>query len=307
MTLDVFIVEVFCLTDDLLADLKRQFREQGQPLRSRGPDPTVDDSVVLACEFIGEFLQKNTDSAIFRYFRRHHEDLFPKLQEIHRTTFVRQSANLWAVKAMLHRRLLRRLWRSPRAWVDPRLSAIDSFPVPVCRFIRASQCSVFEAEAAFGFNETTKQTMYGFHGHVEVAWPGVITSVSVAPANEHDATVAPEVLEGGPERGGRTVLGDQNYWSPQLDANLGDAIDLEAPSRKSNDSGWPPLLVGRRRRVETAISQLCQRYGAKEVYARDRWHLTSRWMRKICSHTIGVLLCQREGLPPLSFSELIED
>jgi len=244
MTLDVFIVEVFCLIDDLLTDLKRWFREQGCPLRSRGPDPTVDDSVVLACEFVGEFLQKNTDSAIFRYFRRHHEDLFPKLQEIHRTTFVRQSANLWAMKAMLHRKLLRRLWRSPRAWVDPRLSAIDSFPVPVCRFIRASQCSVFEAEAAFGFNETLGQTMYGFHGHVEVAWPGVITSVSVAPANEHDATVAPEVLEGGPERGSRTVSGDQNYWSPQLDANLNEAIVLEAPSRRSDEPGGLPCWSG---------------------------------------------------------------
>ena len=141
----------------------------------------------------------------------------------------------------------------------------------------------------------------------------MITSVSVvpanevAPANEHDATVAPEVLESGPERGGSTILGDQNYWSPQLDANLSDATDLVAPSRRSDDSGWPPLLVGRRRRVETTISQLCQRYGAKEGYARDRWHLTSRWMRKVCSHTIGVLLCQREGLSPLSFGEPIED
>jgi hypothetical protein len=208
---------------------------------------------------------------------------------------------------MLHRRLLRRLWRSPRAWADPRLSAIDSFLVPVCRFIRASQCSIFEAKAAFGFNETPKQTMDGFHGHVEVAWPDVIISVSVAPANEHDATVGPEVLEGGLKRVGRTVLGDQNYRSPQLDANLNDAIALEAPSRQPGDSGWPPLLVGRRRRVEAATSQRCQRYGAKEVYARDRWHLTSRWMRKVCSHRIGVLLCQQDGLSPLSFGELIED
>ncbi|MCS3757489.1 transposase [Salinibacter ruber] len=199
----------------MLTDLKRQLREEGRSLRARGPDSTVDDSVVLACEFIGEFPQKNTDSALFTYFRRHHKDLFPSLQKIHRTTFVRQSANLWAVKAMIHRRLLRRLWRSPRAWVDPRLSAVDSFPMPVCRFIRASQCKVFRAEAAYGFDETTKQTMYGFRGHVEVAWPGVITSVSVAPANEHDATVAPEVLEGGPERGCRAVLGDKNYCNPR--------------------------------------------------------------------------------------------
>ena len=195
MNFDRFIVEVFCLTDEMLTDemltdLKQQFREEGRPLRARGPDPTVDDSVILTCEFIGEFLQKNTDSAIFTYFRRHHEDLFPGLQKIHRTTFVRQSANLWAVKAMLHRRLLRRLWRSPRAWVDPRLSAVDSFPMPVCRFIRASQCKVFRADAAYGFDETTKQTMYGFRGHVEVAWPGVITNVSVAPANEHDAQMS---------------------------------------------------------------------------------------------------------------------
>ena len=43
-------------------------------------------------------------------------------------------------------------------------------------------------------------------------------------------------------------------------------------------------------------------------YTRSgRWHLTSRWMRKICSHTIGVMLCQREGLSLLSFGELIED
>ncbi|MFB6285698.1 MAG: IS982 family transposase [Candidatus Bipolaricaulia bacterium] len=275
----------------MLTDHKRLLRKEGGPLPARGPD-------LLVCKPVGEFLQKNTDSAIFTYFRRHHEDLFPVLQKIHWTTFVRQSANLWAVKAMLLQRPLRRLWRSPRAWVDPRLSAVDSFPMPVCRFIRASQCKVFRAEAAYGFDETTKQTMYGFRDYVEVAWPGVITSVSVAPANEHDATVAPEVLEGGPERGCRTVLGDKNYWNPRFEVNLDDAIRLEAPSRESNSSGWPPLLVGRRRRAETAISQLCQRFGAKQVYTRDRWHLTSRWMRKICSHTIGVISASGKASRP---------
>jgi len=78
----------------------------------------------------------------------------------------------------------------------------------------------------------------------------VTTGVSVAPANKHDETVAPKVLESGLERGGRTILSDQSYWSPQLDANLNDAIDLVAPSRNSDDSGWPPLLVGHRRRAD---------------------------------------------------------
>ncbi|MFB6232160.1 MAG: hypothetical protein ABEL04_13500 [Salinibacter sp.] len=85
MSFGRFIVEVFCLTDEMLTDFKRQLREEGRPLRARGHDPTVDDSVVLTCDPVGEFLQKNTDSAIFTYFRRHHEDLFPDLQKIHRS------------------------------------------------------------------------------------------------------------------------------------------------------------------------------------------------------------------------------
>jgi len=47
----------------------------------------------------------------------------------------------------------------------------------------------------------------------------------------------------------------------------------------------------------TARDQLVGRYDLKRVWARDRWHLTARWLRKLLSHTIGVHLCQRQGLP----------
>lgn len=65
MSFDRFIVEVFFLTDVMLTDLKRQLTEEGRPVRARGPDPIVDDSVVRVCAPVEEFLQKNTDSAIF--------------------------------------------------------------------------------------------------------------------------------------------------------------------------------------------------------------------------------------------------
>jgi hypothetical protein len=35
----------------------------------------------------------------------------------------------------------------------------------------------------------------------------------------HDAAAAPEVLGGGPEWGSRTVLSDENYRTPWLDAD----------------------------------------------------------------------------------------
>ena len=65
------------------------------------------------------------------------------------------------------------------------------------------------------------------------------------------------------------------------------------------------MRVQTRRRIETVLSQLTERYHAKQIRARDEWHLTARWLRKLLSHTMAVLLCQRAGLAPLAFAELL--
>ncbi len=44
---------------------------------------------------------------------------------------------------------------------------------------------------------------------------------------------------------------------------------------------------------------------AKKVWTRDAWHLLARWLRKVLSHTLAVLLCQRAGLSPLAFEALV--
>ena len=84
---------------------------------------------MLTCELAGEFLGYDTDSRLFSYFQRHHEELFPTLDKVHRTTLTRQAANLWSIKHMLRRRLLRRLWKRHRG-VAPKISVTDSFPMP---------------------------------------------------------------------------------------------------------------------------------------------------------------------------------
>jgi hypothetical protein len=38
---------------------------------------------------------------------------------------------------------------------------------------------------------------------------------------------------------------------------------------------------------------LTGRYQLKRVWTRDAWHLWSGWLRKLLSHTMAVLLCQR--------------
>lgn len=93
MDLDLFILAVFCLVDKLLA-------EHGK-LHSREPNPLLDDREVLTMEIVGEFLGMDTDKAIHEYFARHYAEWFPQVARIHRTTFCRQAANLWAVKQTL--------------------------------------------------------------------------------------------------------------------------------------------------------------------------------------------------------------
>ncbi len=291
MDLNTFIVAVFCFIDDWL---------EGKKLRQRGSRPELADSEVLTMEIVGEFLGIDTEKGLYEHFRRYYAEWFPALAEVHRTTFCRQAANLWAVKEMLRKHLLGRID------FDPGVSLIDSFPVPTCRFARAYRCRRLAEESAFGYDETKKQTFYGLRAHLRVSWPGVIVEIDLAPANAHDLRLAEELLEGA--KG--WALGDRNYWSPELAERLGEeGLGLLAPykSKKKEEKPWPRWLVQKRRRIETVFSQLVERYRAKKVWARDRWHLTSRFTRKVLSHTMAVYFCQQIGLSPLRFAELITD
>jgi hypothetical protein len=52
-------------------------------------------------------------------------------------------------------------------------------------------------------------------------------------------------------------------------------------------------------------AQLVERYHLKRIWARDAWHLTSRTLRKVLSHTLAVCLCLERGYPPLQFDRLL--
>jgi hypothetical protein len=296
--LESFTIAVYCLIDELLAELHAD--PDWERVRTRGPAPTLAASEVLTMEVVGEFLGYDQDIALFRYFCRHHPGWFPALLTVHRTTFTRQAANLWAVKEQVWARLL------DRVRYDPALSFGDSIPTPVCRFGRAYTCSRFKGEAAFGHDASSKATFYGFRDHLRVNWPGVVTAVSVAAANVHDLELVPELVEGATGQ----VIGDRNYWAPKLMADLAPAgIVLLAPfkTRASDpDPTGSTRLTRVRWRIETVASQLVERFRLKRIWARDAWHLTSRLRRKTLSHTIAVFLCQERGLPPLSFDKLVD-
>jgi hypothetical protein len=285
MDLETFLIAVYCLVDDALTPILA-----AQKLRQRGPAPILADSEVLAIAVAGEFLGLATDRDLFQYFRRHQAALFPDLTRVHRTTFVRQVTNLAPVAAVLWQHLVAEL--AVAGVSDPGLMIVDSMPVPVCHPARNARCRRFRESATFGKDPLTKRFFFGFKFHVRLTWPGVITEAALVPANVHDVTVAPELLH---DQHGY-ALGDCAYWSPTVRAALAaTGVRLEAPRRLSATefARWPRWLVGLRRRIETVLGQLAERYSLKRVWARDLRHLVARCTRKLLSHTVAVVLCAR--------------
>jgi len=289
MDITTFMIAVYCLIDDILL---------GRQMRTRGPQPTLRDSEVLTIEVLSEFLGIDTESNMFAHFCRYYADWFPGLRKITRTTFTRQAANLWKVKQELWQVLAQQIAH------DPFISIVDSFPVPVCRFARAPRCRSFGEVAAFGYDEVARQTYYGLRAHVRLAWPGVLVDCALASANIHDTEAAEELLQGV----SGFALADRNYWKPELRERLKlQGLQLLAPykSAKRQKQPYPRYLTHMRYRIETVFGQLVERFHAKRVWARDLWHLTSRWMRKFLSHTLAVYFCFLEGLSFLSFAKLV--
>jgi hypothetical protein len=294
MDLDDFIITIFCLIDETIPTVLG-----GQRLRQRGAHPTLSDSEVITMEVVGEYLGLEQDQALFTYFRRHYAHFFPAVRTVHRTTFVRQATNLW--------RLKERVWQHVLGYLahDPAIAIVDSFPLPVCQFARAYRCHRFRGEAAYGRDTLVRQTFYGFRVHVRLEWPGVITRFSVAPANAHELAVVPELTD----QTYGWLLGDRNYWSPRLRAELApQGIDLLAPYRSAKRDPWPRWsyqLSRVRYRIDTVFGQLVDRCAVKRVWARDLWHLCNRLLRKVLMHTLAIRLNLDLGNPALHLADLI--
>lgn len=294
MSIENFIISIFCLVDD---ELKRMLN--GRKLRQRGFPPALSDSEVLTMEIVGEFLGHDDDKGLWSYFKTHWNHFFPKIPD--RTTFVRQAANLHIVKHMLQEKFAEALG----AFAD-RLHIVDGLPIPVCKFARAFFSRIFKGTAAYGYCASKKERFYGFRGHVVISSLGVITTAGFTAANIDERDVCPELvseLEG-------ILLGDKGFIRPTLQEELSQhRLFLQTPVRDNMEETRPSRflrwMMGTRRLIETVIGQLSERFQIEKVRARDMWHLASRLWRKILAHTACVKINLSLGNEPLQFERLV--
>jgi hypothetical protein len=294
MPLDEFIINVYCEVCEAYAAVA------SMPLRQRGFAPALSDQEAITLEIVGAYLAMSQDKQIWSYFHCHWRAWFPMLGA--RSTFVRQAANLWAIKQRMHCHWVGRLGARKRT-----VHLVDGFPVPVCHFRRAHFSQVFRGEATFGYSASKAQTYYGFKAVLLTSGEGVIEDIALfgAHVDERDGLVDMDLsaIKG-------MLLGDKGFIRPTLKEDLASqGIDLHTPLRSnmkdSRPSGFMHRVARARRLVETVIGQLCERFEIERNRARDLWHLVSRLYRKVAAHTLCVLLNRQLGRPALHLDGLV--
>jgi hypothetical protein len=296
-----FLLEAYCLIDDLLKDV---IPPGG--LRQRGPAPLLSDAEAITIGIAGEFFGLDADKHIYTHFRRHYLAEFPTLGRLSRCSFVRQLANLWQVMGRIHQRLLGSFDLTDPV-IPTALWLIDSFPLRICRLKRAPGCKRFRGIAAYGHDPTAgKDRFYGFRVHLRCCAQGPCAQIAVAPANVADLAMAAELIP----PGGGEALGDRNYWSPEGQKMLAaKGLWLTAPFKKESfdpTPGHAAILSKLRQYIEPLIGQLAGRFHIQVTWAKDLWHLTERLTRKILGHTLAVFLNIRHGHPPLQLELLLD-
>lgn len=294
MPVEDFIINVYCCVEDVLRQI------HPNKIRSRGFVPKLSDAEMITMEIVGEFMGKDQDKGIWRYFHNHWHDWFPTLGS--RSNFVKQSANLWVLKEQVQQYLA----DSMKA-IEDSIHMVDGFPLPVCKISRAATSQCFQGEAAYGYCAAKDEHYYGFEGHLIVSFEGVICRYTFAAANIDERDVLEDMTDGLTG----LLIGDKGFIRPSLKKRLAkQGLDLQTSLRKNMKDLRPKSvmksLMKTRRLTETVIGQLSERFHIEKVRARDLWHLTNRVIRKLLAHTVGVFLNKLLGNPPLHFEALVD-
>jgi hypothetical protein len=280
MTLEEFIIHTYCFVDDFL--------HYSFPLclRKRGEKPALSDAEILTMEIVGEYLGRGSDKAIWSYFREHWSHFFPKIAC--RTSFSRQSANLNEVKKKLYE------FVSGILSADQDLYLSDGFPIPICHIKRYKRSRTeLRCYGSTGYCAAKDEKYFGFKGHLLVTQYGAPVAYELAAANIDERDILPEITQ---NRKGM-ILADKGLIRPELKDYLASQnLNLQTPLRKNMQDARPKetisLMMNIRRKIETVIGQLVERFHIQSIKAKDLWHLCSKVTRKILAHSIAFMFNQ---------------
>ena len=171
------------------------------------------------------------------------------------------------------------------SWTTPgSIAIIDSYPLPLCQYVRNFHACAFAGYADIGYNATKKQHFYGFKVHMAVTPSGLILNYVVTPASLSDVKVALTVTQGCPYP---NILADvdlrakfarrgYNFWTPYR-SNMKGAKEHNNPTLKRT-----------RRLIETTFAKLTA-VGSEQTCTRSLAGLRAQIESIILAHNLEIL------------------
>lgn len=257
-----------------------QILTKEHPLRRGGFAPALSDEEVLTMEIIGEMSGHNGDRAIWRYFKTHWNDWFPRLSAY--KTFAKHCANLCWIK----HRIMEALFPSTDT-----VHIIDGVPMPVCHKARAYRSTMMDTLSAWGYCAAKDEHYYGMRGHLVLGLNRLVSAFVVTPADVDERESLWDLT--GKIKG--MLIGDKGFigqdWKDKMAAH---DIDIQTPLRKNMPDKRPKHAVKRllylRKYVETVLSVLVDKFNLTNIKAHDLWHFNNKLTRKLLAYNFDRIL-----------------
>ena len=268
---------------------ERKFAPQGTPEFS--------DSEVITIALFAEMVFDGDEDKTLHFIRQYHLDMFPNLLDNSR--FNRRRRALTEVMEAV-REYLRDRWHvaHPLDQEEAHLRLVDSAPISICTYTRASRCQSIPFEWRdewFGVCTSKKSKFFGPRCHVTTTLDQMIDSWLLAPGSYEDRKPMVALLE---NRHGISIIGAKGYVSEELADQLWDEGEhlLLALKRDNQKERWPKgiqsILGYLRHRVETAFSVLTTVFNFEHPQSRSLSGLIYRTTTKILAHTISIFLAE---------------
>lgn len=279
---------LFVLIDDTCLIL---YGDRNLP-RERGPAPILADSEIMTLAIWIETFYEGHEERAWADLEQHYRHLFPDL--IDRTRFNRRRREL--SNAMEE---VRRFWVRELGAEGDDIRTIDSLPIYMCGYARASRCRSVpieepeERDQWFGVVPSKKEKFFGPRLHFTTCLNALVDHWLLAPGSFHDLTPAPAVLE---NYENILVIGDKAYNDADLEEALRQQrnVELRPLRRKNQKHQWSKTLQAAlskaRRWAENAGSILTTVYNIEHPGSRSWSGLVARTTTKLLAFTMAFVL-----------------
>ena len=254
-SLEELFLHVYVVVDDWLKENQARF---ALPIHRT---QVASYSELLTIALVGEIVAQPYESVWYWLVGESYRKLFPHLPEYSRYHRVLQNAE----------KLLAALALAVLPSSASTFNIVDAKPLPLAKGKRSSWASCPEASKGF----STMGVVYGFKLHALVNEQGLVERWSFAPAHHHEASVAPELIEGLMT----PILGDRAY--------LGHPKIITLKRKNMTEPGiWNQALARLRKRIETTFSVLVGSLTLHAANLRTFRSLRTRVNLKIAAHNL---------------------